>query len=240
MDRSMSSNNPPSRKKITISKLPNDISHVVGQDTPVYPGNPKPKFESVLNIEKDGTNVSRISLGTHTGTHVDSQNHFFRDGIGVDKEPLTKFIGEAVVIDVSKKTIGEGINGNDLNSYLSIARLNDIILLYTGVSNYWEKKNNITMIGKKFTYLEPSAADWIVDHNIKSIGIDTPSVEKYGSDDSLTHKRLLSAGVGIIENLNSNLKKFVGRRVFFVCLPLALRGMDGSPARAVIFDILNL
>jgi kynurenine formamidase len=45
--------------------------------------------------------------------------------------------------------------------------------------------------------------------------------------------------VGIIENLNSNLKKFLGKRVFLVCLPLALKGLDASPARAVIFNILD-
>ena len=205
---------------------------------PIFPGNPRPKFESVLKLKEDGANISRISLGTHTGTHVDSQSHFIMDGIGIDKEPLTKFIGEAFVIDFSKKKIGDGINGKDLDSFHSIVHLNDIILLYTGVSNYWEE-NFMDEASRNFTYLEPSAAEWIVNHSIKSIVIDTPSVEKYGSKEGVTHKKLLSADVGIIENLDSNLKKFVGKRVFLVCLPLAIKGLDGSPARAVIFDILR-
>lgn len=205
---------------------------------PIYPGNPIPKFESVLSLQKDGVNVSRVSLGTHTGTHVDSQNHFILNGIGIENETITKFIGEAVVLDFSKKMIGDGIDGNDLNSFSSITHSEDIVLLYTGVSNYWNE-NRMDKVGTRFTYLEPSAADWIVSHKIKSIGIDTFSVEKYGSRQALTHKKLLSAGVGIIENLSSNLKRFLGKRVFLVCLPLALKGLDGSPARAVIFDILD-
>jgi arylformamidase len=225
-------------KNITISKLPRDISHKISQDMPIFPGNPSPKFESVLKLKEDGVNVSRISLGTHTGTHVDSQNHFITDGIGIDREPLTKFIGEAFVIDFSKKKIGGGINGNDLDSFHSIVHLNDIILLYTGVSNYWEE-NFMDETARNFTYLEPSAAEWIVNHRIKSIGIDSPSVEKYGSKDGITHKKLLSADIGIIENLDSTLKEFVAKRVFLVCLPLAIKGLDGSPARAVIFDILK-
>jgi kynurenine formamidase len=48
---------------------------------------------------------------------------------------------------------------------------------------------------------------------------------------------LLSKSIGIIENLNSNLKQFAGKRMFLVCLPLPLKGVDGSPARAVLFDI---
>jgi arylformamidase len=169
---------------------------------------------------------------------VDSQNHFILNGVGIEDESLTKFIGEAVVLDFSKKMIGDGIDGNDLDTFSSFVHPDDILLLYTGVSNYWNE-NYIDKVGSRFTYLEPTAADWIVNHEIKSIGIDTFSVEKYGSSQALTHKKLLSAGVGIIENLNSNLKKFLGKRVFLVCLPLALKGLDASPARAVIFNILD-
>jgi kynurenine formamidase len=225
-----------SNKKNNISKVFHDVSHIINEDMPIYPGDPIPKFQSVLNLEKDGVNVSRFSLGTHTGTHVDSPIHFISTGSGIEKESLAKFIGEAVVLDFSKKKIGDGINGNDLNSYSSFTRSNDIILLYTGVSQYWNE-NYLKKLGSRFTYLEPSAADWIVSHKIKSIGIDTFSIEKYGSKQAMTHKKLLSAGVGIIENLTENLKNFLGRRVFLVCLPLALEGLDASPARAVIFDI---
>lgn len=205
---------------------------------PIYPGNPVPKFESVLSLQKDGVNVSRVSLGTHTGTHVDSQNHFILHGVGIEDEPLTKFIGEAVVLDFSKKMIGDGIDGNDLETFTSFVHPDDILLIFTGVSDYWNE-NYVDRVGSRFTYLEPTAADWIVNHKIKSIGIDTFSVEKYGSSQAPTHKKLLSAGVGIIENLNSNLKKFLGKRVFLVCLPLALKGLDASPARAVVFEILD-
>lgn len=204
---------------------------------PIYPGNPILKFESILKLEEDGANVTRISMGTHTGTHVDSYNHFFINGGGVDKQPLTNYVGEAFVMDLSSKKIGEGISLNDLSSYNSIIHSNEIILIYTGVSNYWDVDMNI--VSREFTFLEPSAAEWIVNHNIKSVGIDSPSVEKFGSRDGLTHRKLPSAGVGIIENLSSNLKEYVGKRVFLVCLPLALKGLDGSPTRAIVFDILR-
>jgi kynurenine formamidase len=104
-------------KKITISEVSCDISHLINLDMPIYPRNPSPKFESILNIQKDGVNVSRITLGTHTGTHVDSQNHFFTNGIGIEREPLSKFIGQAIVLHFSKKTIGDGISSYDLNYY---------------------------------------------------------------------------------------------------------------------------
>jgi kynurenine formamidase len=54
----------------------------------------------------------------------------------------------------------------------------------------------------------------------------------------LTHIKLLSNGIGIIENLNSNLKKIRGRRMYLISLPLLLREIDGSPARTIAFEIL--
>jgi len=195
------------------------------------------EFVSILlaTIEKQKVNVTRIVIGSHTGTHVDAQKHFIANGNSIDKEPLDKFMGEAVTLDISNINIGDGITGSDLENYSKVVKHKDILLLYTGTSDKWTKDDSIR---NNFTYLEPSAADWIVDHRIKCVGIDTLSMEKYGFKEGLTHKKLLSNGIGIIENLNSNLKKIISMRTFLICMPLPLEGVDGTPARAVAFAIL--
>jgi Predicted metal-dependent hydrolase len=220
---------------ITISRTFYDLTHLLSQDIPIYPGDPKPDFQPSSTIEKDNYNVTRIIMGSHSSTHVDAQKHFMMHGNSIDREPLSKFIGESIVIDLSgKRNIGHGITCSDLEAHSKVIKENDILLLYTGTSEYWMKDQNIKY---DFTYLEPSAAQWVVDHHIKCVGIDTFSVEKYGSK-GLSHKILLSSSVGIIENLNSNLKKLSYKRVFLVCLPLLLEGVDGSPARTIAFDIV--
>jgi arylformamidase len=78
----------------------------------------------------------------------------------------------------------------------------------------------------------------MIDRGIKCAGIDTLSIEQYGSKGAPAHKLLLSNDVGIIENLNK-LKQFVNKRMFLVCLPLPLKGVDGSPARAVLFEMIK-
>jgi arylformamidase len=221
---------------ITLSKTFCDLTQVISKDIPIYPGDPQPDFEPSSTIKRDNYNVTRIIIGSHSSTHVDAQRHFMIDGNSIDREPLSKFIGESIVIDLSKRcNIGEGITCSDLEAYSKAIRNNDILLLYTGTSEYWMKDQNIKY---DFTYLEPSAAQWVVDHHIKCVGIDTFSVEKYGSKEGLSHKILLSSSVGIIENLNSNLKNLSDKRVFLVCLPLLLEGVDGSPARTIAFDIV--
>jgi arylformamidase len=232
---------------ITISREFIDLTHIINKNIQVYPGDPETIFESVTNIGKDANaNITRITIGSHTGTHVDAHKHFISNGIGVDKEPPDKFIGEAVVLDMSNIQNGQGITSLDLERNASLVKSGDIILLYTGTtpkfySKYVENNNNneSKKIVSNFTYLELSAAEWIVDHDIKCVGIDTLSVESEYITEGSIHKKLLSHDIGIIENLNSNLQRLVDKRIFLICLPLLFEDLDGSPARAIVFDIMT-
>jgi arylformamidase len=138
-------------------------------------------------------------------------------------EPLHKFIGEAVIIDApGRNSISANyFRGNDIRS-------NDIVLINTGTGH---RHND-------FAYIDVSAAEWMVEPGVKCVGIDTASVEEYGRKDAPVHKMLLAGKIGVIENL-ANFKQFAGSRMFFVCLPLRLKGIDGSPVRAVLFDMVK-
>ena len=78
----------------------------------VYPGDPQPEFDPYATIKDNKANVTRIMLGSHTGTHVDAPWHFLQEGNSIDTEPLDKFIGEAVIIDVSGRN---SISANDFS-----------------------------------------------------------------------------------------------------------------------------
>lgn len=205
-----------------LSKI-HDITRLIRQDMQVYPGDPKPQFEPQATIKDDKVNVTRITLGSHTGTHIDAPRHFLQEGNGIEMEPLEKFIGEAVIIDTTGRN---SISAKDLSG--KDIRRNDIVLINTGTSG--------SLV--EFTYVDVSAAEWMVEHGIKCVGIDTASVEKYGLKEAPVHKILLACNIGIIENL-INLKQFVGKRMFLVCMPLPLQGIDGSPARAILFDMVK-
>ena len=229
-------NNDNDNNIIRISKTSfYDLTQLIYPDMPTYPGEPQPEFQPFFKLGRDKVNVTRLIMSSHTGTHVDAPKHFISTGDSVNKIPLDKFMGEAVTLDMSTKSIGQGITNIDLDTYSKILKAGDIMLIYTGTSDRWNKDENIR---QNFTYLEPSAAEWIVNHQIKCIGIDSFSVEKYGFKDGLAHKMLLSNKISIIEGLNVNVKQCLGRRMFLVCLPLFLRDIDGSPARVVVFSIL--
>ena len=200
---------------------------------PVYPGDPEPSFVPAATLEKNGVNLTRLVLGSHTGTHVDAPMHFIQGGTTVDQMPPSRFIGEAYVADFSSKPIGSGIWSDDLQSIGSKLKENDILLCYTGTSDKWGNPE----VNSNFTYLAPDGADYLVSKKVRGFGIDTLSVEKFKAPSADSHKTLLRNGIYIVESLNKNLKVFGGQRVLFIALPLKLQGRDGAPCRAVAVPI---
>ena len=87
-----------------------DVSVPLAAGMPAYPGNPEFELQPVKRIADGGSsNVSRLVMGTHTGTHVDAPRHFFDDGTGVDGLPLDLLLGRARVVDLPKRGgIGAG------------------------------------------------------------------------------------------------------------------------------------
>ena len=78
-----------------------DITSVLNQNTKVYPGDPEFKLKRIFTVEKDGFNLCSISLGTHTGTHIDAPLHFFNYKESIANLDLKYLITNAIVVDVS-------------------------------------------------------------------------------------------------------------------------------------------
>jgi arylformamidase len=210
-----------------------DLTNTIENGMTVYVGDPIPKISSFKQLAKDGVNVSIIRLGSHTGTHVDAPIHFVRGGKAVDELPVESFVGEAVVLDFSDKQAGSAITASDLEEQSKKIQKGIIVLLYTGFSKRWSDPS----ARKKFTYLGGEAARWLVEKEVKAVGIDYLSVEKFGAKEPIAHVTLLSHGIPIIESLNQNLSKLVGRRILFFCLPIKIRGRDGAPSRAMAYPL---
>lgn len=201
---------------------------------PTYPGDPSPSFVKYSTLQKDGVNLTKLTMGSHTGTHLDAPRHFIPDGIGIDQIPPDRLIGEAYVADLSKKRIGSGITSQDLQ--LALDRKNvkdDILVVYTGCSEHWGN----AAITRDYTYLTGDAADYLVSRQVRAVGIDFLSVERFGAPEPVAHKTLLGKGIFIIESLSNALKQFVGTRILIICMPIKLQGGDGAPARVVAVPI---
>lgn len=204
-----------------------DLSHLVENTMLIYPGDIKPLIEPLRSIDENGATITKLILSTHTGTHADAPKHMLKRGRAVHEIPLENFVGDAWIFDFSYKASGTGIMKDDLKDKTHV-RPGDIVLCYTGSSDNLGNEGSDT----QYVYLNKSAADWLVRKKVKAVGIDSLSVERFESKDYDVHKTLLRNGVSIIENLSSDLKFLTGKKVFFVGVPLKLRGADGSPIRA--------
>ncbi len=68
----------------------------------VYPGDPAPEKELFYSTkEGDVCNLTRLTLGSHNGTHLDAPRHFFQEKHGADQIPLEKTIGRCKVAELS-------------------------------------------------------------------------------------------------------------------------------------------
>ena len=86
-----------------------DISVPVVNGGVVYAGNPEIQFTPQQSIAKgDGANVTALSFGSHTGTHVDAPKHFFDDGRTVDQLSLDGLMGPAGVVSMPDSVMAVG------------------------------------------------------------------------------------------------------------------------------------
>lgn len=206
-----------------------DLTYPLSSETVMYPGLPQPEIIPYCTAENEGVNVSRISFVSHTGTHIDSPRHMFTGAQAVDELSLTRFIGEAVVVDISQRDDLAHITLADLMPYDSDIQAGNILLVITGIyRQYGTPAYHDTCPTLSF-----EAAHWLVEKQIATYATDATSLENPGSLGYPIHKILLAAGIPIIENL-ANLDQISTRRVRFIALPLKLKDCDGSPCRVVV------
>lgn len=203
-----------------------DISGTINDKTTIWPGDDGIIIDRIQNIENgDACNLSTLHMGVHTSTHVDAPLHFIAGGADVTSINLKRFIGFAKVFHLS---VQECIRAADLSS-LDI-NSGDIVLLKTRNSSF--DLNDV--FHKEFVYLDESAAKYLADKKIATVGIDYLSVESYYAENAIVHKVLLQNEIGIIEGLR--LHDVQEGEYFLSCVPLKLEGVEGSPARAVLVE----
>jgi arylformamidase len=200
-----------------------DISIPLSGSLPIYPGDPPVIVEPALAIGKgDGVNVSRISMSTHSGTHIDAPLHVDDRGVSVDHLSLSLLNGRALVAEVGgTKKIGR----RELEQ-LPI-KGEERLLLKTENSVLWSRPDFV----EDYASLTEDGADYLIGIGIRLIGIDYLSIEPFDGD-GVIHRMFLEHGIVILEGLYMN---EVASGIYeLICLPMKIRGGDGAPARAIL------
>ncbi|MDP7104994.1 MAG: cyclase family protein [SAR202 cluster bacterium] len=196
-----------------------DVSMPLSAETEVYPGDPPVAIDALSAVENgDPFTLTRISMSSHAGTHLDAPSHVLVGDKTIDDIDLATLVGSAWVVDAADHhpVDANAFAGDQLPT--SIERL----LIKTGHRSSW---------------LSADAVRRLIEIGPGMIGFDGPSVDSPESESLEAHKALLGAGIAIVENLD--LSDVQQGSYFLICLPLKLVGVEGFPVRAILIEDLE-
>ena len=203
-----------------------DVTLTITPELPVWPGDPQVDLHRVSKMEAgDICNISHLTLGVHTGTHVDAPYHFLPGGGRVDGLPLDDLIGPALVMEVPETC--SAIGAAELQAAGLPGRV-ERVLFKSRNSALWAREKEFY---QDFVAILPDAAEVLVAAGVRLVGMDYLSVAPFNNA-VRTHEILLGAGVVLLEGLN--LASVPAGLYDLYCLPLKLGGADGAPARTVL------
>jgi arylformamidase len=208
-----------------------DVSLVLRPDMTTWANEPGPAIAPLRRIAKgDSANVSTISFGDHTGTHVDPPVHFIDGAATVDSLPVEALLGPCLVVgyEEAEHVSGAWLEGAKIPS--GTLRL----LFKTRNSERWVDPTH--PFTRDFVTIDASAARWCVDHGVVLVGMDYLSIEPQGPEKAgyPVHHTLLRAGVVIIEGLD--LRGIRPGAYELVCAPIKIENGDGAPARVFLIE----
>ena len=221
-----------------------DLSVPLRSGMPVYPGDPSVRIAPALTVSDAGANVLSLSIGSHSGTHVDAPFHVHDDWERLDQLAPARFSGPAELVDVRAAGPGGTITAGHLAGLRPASDRNGgpdrVLLLHTGYAEHWESPEYLN-----HPFLDGAAARLIVDRGYRTVGLDALSVDRStgaeaeeASDGAFpAHHILAGNGCAIVENL-SGLDQVAealaaGAAVEVFLFPLSIPGADGAPIRAM-------
>lgn len=213
------------------NKIFYDVSLLLGagrMEAPPVPGVSQFAREEVFRMEKEGYQLSNLTMNCHSGTHLDSPAHFLKGGRTIDEYPIHRFIVPAIVVEVADEEI---IRPRELEN----VKINegDAVLFKTSNSRRGLPEPGAPW-WTEWVYLSPEAADLCVEKRISLLGIDTFMPESPSStlEDTPIHKKLFRHDIMVLENVV--LRDVPAGEYTLFCLPLRMKGAEASPVRAVL------
>ncbi|MCX6925153.1 MAG: cyclase family protein [Verrucomicrobia bacterium] len=175
--------------------------------------------------------LQEVLMGSHVGTHVEFPYHHRKNGMSAADYPLDRLMGDAVLLDFSRKKKDEEITRQEIINTGVEIRAGDIVLIRTDMHKLWK-----TPRGHDRPVLSIEATRYLVQEiGIHCIGTDATGLEVRGRNDQPVHELLFAHDVAMIESL-TNLDQLHSSRFEIIVLPLMVEGMDSCPVRVVALE----
>lgn len=206
-----------------------DLSHTVSSNMPVYPGTEQPILRTGCSIDEAGFLEKKITMYSHTGTHIDAPAHLIKNAKTLDMLAIEHFYGTGFMLNFENDK-SKTIDISSLEPYGKEIEKIDFLLIHTGWSKHWGAEEYFS----NYPVLSIEASRWLSEFSLKGLGLDTISVDDSETDDYPVHKSFLNKDIIIIENL-TKLLHLPESTFNFSCFPIKFEDADGSPVRAVAY-----
>ncbi len=202
-----------------------DLTHPISADIPVYfPWHPPTSLEQTANYATHRCVVHKLSIGTHTATHIDAPGHIF-EGMGtIDQYDPGLWVQDARVVDLTPRHARQEITAEELRA--RSLKPGMAVVLKTG----WDARFGDADYYTTYPPLSPAGAEYLAALPIPLLAADTP----FTMD---VHRTMLRLGIPLVTNINNTARLNDGV-VRLIAAPLLIAHGDGAPARvfAVVED----
>lgn len=209
-----------------------DLSQPIEHAGPNCPVHPPIAIERIADHPTDGWRMERLTLASHTGSHLDAPLHKLAGGKAIDELPLDTFVGPARIADLRGVAADTPITPELLAPRLSGELTDRIVLLATG---WGERRARTDEWFYHAPFLSATGAEWLVARGIRAVGIDHYSIGGSAEpENTRTHEILLGHGCWVVEDLRFPPEVFQLPQPFpFWALPINLKAHSGSFCRPV-------
>ena len=186
-----------------------DLTKLIDNNLSVYPGDPVFYQESINHInDVNPYELQYIHISNHTGTHIDYPAHVIKDGKNSLDFPVSHLTGDGYIIEYKSSS--------------------DIIKLFDNK----DLKDKIIFF-KNAMHLDKNIVNYLLEKQIKIIGIDGLSIDKIEDTKLSLHNELLKNDILIVENLY--LDEISEGDYQIMIAPLKIIS-DGIPARVIAWN----
>lgn len=200
----------------------------------VYPGDKPLRIGKPYSaLGKDKEFCYNFSTNSVDGTHIQSPHYMLKDGKKINEFSINYFRREAVVVDFYNLQ-EDFIPGNELRRQIDKENLNNkAIILRTGIMDQLFDGKNV-----KDKLMHPRDAQYLIDKGVKMVVVDVACLDAplENKGEAPTTKLFCKNDVVLVKQV-CNLKAISKRYVTVEAYPLKIRGISGTPVRAIVIEV---
>lgn len=201
-----------------------DVSWPISTKMTTYKNRKDVQIRALKEFAVSGVRESAVSMNLHTGTHIDAPSHMIEDHTkNIDNFGLQEIFGNCQVIDC--------ITVDDKILLEHLPKIERPVVFFKTKNSF---KSSEADFSPDFITLSLEAAEYLVEQNVKIVGIDGLSIEKNDPTHAV-HKKLFTKDIFIVEGLR--LKEVISGFYNYIICPLVFLNIESSAARVFLCNV---